>query len=106
MKSKEITIEVKKAVSELVNKSSVSSSSITLGETVTVNGAAAGGEGSYTYSYYVKRASAANWTKKAENTTQTSITLKPSSAESYLTKIDVTDASGKVETKKKWLKPF
>ena len=99
VKSKEIKINVTKAASELVNNASVSSSSITLGETVTVNGAAAGGEGSYTYSYYVKRASAANWTKKAENTAQTSVTLKPSGAEPYLVKVDVKDSAGNVKSK-------
>ena len=83
---------------ELVNNSTADSS-ITLGESITVNGSASGGKAPYTFSYYFKKASDTNWTTKSANTTAASVTIKPGSAVQYQVKVDVADSSGQTATK-------
>jgi len=83
---------------ELVNNSTASSS-ITLGESITVNASATGGTAPYTYSYYYKKASDTSWSTKAANTTAASVTIKPGSAVTYQVKVDVTDSAGTTKSK-------
>ena len=91
-KTAEKTFNVRVQSAALTNKSSVSATSITLGTTITLKGAATGGSGSYTYSYYFKQASASSWTIKGDQyTTSTSVTLKPSVKTTYNIKIVVRD---------------
>jgi len=94
--SKEMTVKVTNALS---NTSTVASSSITLGNSITVKGAATGGTSPYTYSYYFKQASQSEWTTKSANTTATSVTIKPGSAVDYNVKVVVKDKAGKTATK-------
>ena len=80
----------------LTNNSKISSANITLGSTVTMTGAASGGTSPYKYSYYYKKSTVSNWNTKAELTTQTSQSLKPTSSNTYYDiRIVVTDNTGK-----------
>lgn len=81
------------------NNSTVSAASIKLGSSITVKGAATGGTTPYKYSYYFKRASNTGWTAKAKDTTDTSVTIKPSAAVTYNIKVVVTDKNGKSSEK-------
>lgn len=95
--SKIFTVNVKTA---LDNKSTVNSTSVYLGDTIDIKGAASGGEGKYTYSYYFKKASASSWTLKGtENTTETSVSIKPGAATNYNIKVNVKDSEGTVVSK-------
>ncbi len=95
--SKTMTVAVKPGVQ---NNSTVSSASITLGKLITVNGAASGGSGSYTYSYYYKKASQSSWSTKLADTTNTSVTIKPGSAVDYNIKVVAKDSVGRTAEKK------
>jgi len=98
-KSASKTFNVKVNASTLVNNSSLASASITLGNSFTVKGAASGGTGSYTYSYYFKQATQSSWSTKSANTTSTSVSIKPGSAVNYDVKVVVKDSSGKTAEK-------
>ena len=80
----------------LVNKATVSSEKINVGQTVTIKGDASGGKGSYTYEFYYKRANASSWTKFGS---ANSASLKPSSAGEFDVKVVVKDAAGNSEVK-------
>ena len=61
-----------------------------------MTGAASGGTSPYKYSYYYKKSTVSNWNTKAELTTQTSQSLKPTSSNTYYDiRIVVTDNTGK-----------
>ena len=90
------TVKVK---APLTNQSSVASSTITLGNTINITGAASGGTAPYKYSYYFKKSSQSTWTTKTANTTSASVTVKPGSAVEYKVKVTVTDNSGNTEDK-------
>ena len=87
--SKTITVKV---AAKLENTSSVESANIVLGNTINITGAALGGTAPYTYSYYYKQASKTGWNAKAENTTETTTTVKPGSAVDYQIKVVVKDS--------------
>ena len=87
-------ITVNPDANALTNKSTVSSS-ITLGNTIQINGSATGGTAPYTFEYYFKKLSQSAWTKKDVSNTTTSTTVKPGSAVPYSIKVVVTDAAGK-----------
>ena len=85
--------------SDLKNESTVNSETINLGDTITINGAAQGGTGSYKYSYYYKKHSVNNWNEKLVDTENTSTSFKPGSAVTYDVKIVVTDSVGNTAEK-------
>ncbi len=88
------------ASTALKNNSSVSKTSITLGETITLKGAASGGSAPYTYAYYFKQHSANTWTAKGtQYGTETSQTLKPSVKTTYDVKINISDSTGETVEK-------
>lgn len=77
------------------NNSTVSATEITAGTKVTVNGAAAGGTGGYTYTYEQKKATANRWNVLGTaNTTSTSESFTPRAAGTVDVRITVTDSSG------------
>ena len=86
-----------KVVNGLVNNSTISSEVYTVGQAVTVTGAAAGGTGSYTYKFYYSRIDATSWTGFGSGTTAT---LKPSLAGIFDILVEVYDSSGTMESKK------
>lgn len=95
----EKTFSVSVVKAHLANNSKVASTSIKLGNTINITGAASGGSGSYTYSYYFKQSTQSTWTAKLENTTSTSTTVKPGSAVKYDVKVVVKDNQGTSVTK-------
>ena len=96
--TQEKTFTVQVAPAALANKSTVPAS-ITLGNAITLTGAASGGTAPYTYSYYYKKSTATNWNTKLENTTSTSTSFKPGYAVPYDVKIVVKDKTGNTQTK-------
>ena len=83
---------------ELVNKSSLSSSNVTAGKSVTLKGAATGGTGSYTYAFYWKKSSSKTWTLKSAYGKESSVSYNFSTPGTYDVRVDVKDASGNVKT--------
>lgn len=77
------------ATDPVVNNSTVSSTTITLGSSITFKGAASGGSGGYTYTVYNK--SGSSWTKIGSGT---SVTYTPTAAGTYTFKETVTDSDG------------
>lgn len=83
----------------LVNNSKVSATSVTLGKSVTLTGAASGGTSPYQYAFFVKKSSASGYsTLKGYSTTSTA-TFTPATATTYNVKIKVKDSAGTVKEK-------
>ena len=87
------------APSALVNNSTMSATSITLGNTVTLKGAATGGTSPYTYQMVYKKANDSSWTTAQNFSSNTSVSIKPASATNYDVCIKVKDKTGTVEKK-------
>lgn len=83
----------------LANNSSVAQSSVTLGQSITIKGSAAGGTSPYTYAYYYKRSSSTKWTLKKDYSTTTSVSFKPQSAGTYNICVRAKDSKGSVAKK-------
>ena len=84
----------------LSNKSSVSSTDVTLGETVTLNAAAEGGKPEYTYALMYKKSSSSAWTKiGTKYGTASTGSFKPGKAVPYDVMINVKDSTGKIKSK-------
>ncbi len=93
-------IDVNKTAAALVNNSKVSDSSVNVGKTVTLTGAASGGTGGYKYAFYFRKGNETNWTLKGTEFSSTSTaTLTPGTAASYEVLIKVKDSSGTVRSK-------
>ncbi|MBR2176721.1 MAG: hypothetical protein IJ861_07245 [Clostridia bacterium] len=75
----------------LSNNTTVSKTNFTVGEAVTIKGAATGGTGTYTYEFYYKRSTATSWTKFGSATTAT---FKPSSTGTFDIRVYVKDSKG------------
>ena len=100
MTSKNLDVEITETPkTPLVNNSTVSATELTAGSRLYITGAAEGGEAPYTYSYYFKKVSAHNWSTLAENTTETSASVKLRYAVDYSIKIVATDSEGTSEEK-------
>ena len=93
---KYFTVEV---TGPLTNNSTVSATSITLGKTVTLKGAATGGKSPYKYAYYYKQNSQEKWTIAKDYSTTTSVTITPAKATTYEVCIKVKDNKGTEEKK-------
>ena len=83
----------------LQNNAKLSATTITLGNTVTVTGAATGGYGSYQYALEYKLGSATTWTSAVALSTNTNMTFKPTKAGSYSLRVTVKDAKNKAAYK-------
>ncbi len=93
-------ITVTASVSDLVNNSKVSTTNLTLGDTLTITGGASGGTSPYKYAFYYKRSTATAWTTiGTAYGTATTAYLKPLAAVSYDVKVIVKDNAGKTATK-------
>jgi|GEM_PF-61500 len=98
--SKDLTVTVNKASSStLTNKSTVSATTITLGKSVTVTGAASGGTTPYQYSVYYKKASSTKYTKVSSYSTTAKTTVTPAAATAYDIRVKVKDAAGTIVSK-------
>ena len=83
----------------IVNTSDYDSPVFKVGDTITIVGSATGGTAPYTYDFYIKRGTAANWSSREPDQGDNVINLRPTSATSYQVKIDVTDSEGTTASK-------
>ena len=93
-----VTVKDTQATTSLTNKSTLPTS-VTLGNAVTLKGAASGGSAPYKYTYQYKKSSASSWNTLASKTTETSKSFTPGYAVPYDLKVTVTDAAGKTSAK-------
>ena len=92
---------VKVVVPELENTSSISSTQLYNGDTLTITGAADGGTGSYKYAYYYKQSKNLQWRAiGTEFGTAATATFKPTTATDYDILVKVQDSSNTVSEKK------
>ena len=99
-KTKSFDISVGDAVSALVNNSTISATSISLGKSVTLTGKASGGAGSYKYAFQYKKSTSSSWsTSGTAYGTATTATITPSAAATYNVRVMVKDKYGTVVTK-------
>ena len=84
---------------EVNNTSTVSATTINLGESVTLKGAASGGTGSFQYTYCYKLKSATTWTAIKGYSTTTSVAFKPKAAGTYDLCVKIKDSAGTVAKK-------
>ena len=87
------------ASAPLANKGTISTTSIKLGETVTLKGSATGGKTPYTYAFLYKKTSDTKWTVKQDFKANATVDIKPAVATTYDMCIKVKDAGGTVEKK-------
>ena len=104
----DICVKVKDSEGEVVNKyftlkvelnelkdlSTLSADKVVVGEEVTVHAAAKGGIGSYTYGVYYKQTSQSKWTTAQDFSTNSVVTLKPSTATTYDICVKIKDEEG------------
>ena len=104
----DICVKVKDSEGEVVNKyftlkvelnelkdlSTLSADKVVVGEEVTVNAAAKGGIGSYTYGVYYKQTSQSKWTTVQDFSTNATVTFKPTTATTYDVCIKIKDEEG------------
>lgn len=83
----------------VVNNSSVNSEKLSVGSRVYITGAAEGGSGDFTYSYYYKCKIGKKWVTLSENTTETTAVVTPGLTETYYFRTTVTDSNGFSSTK-------
>ncbi len=84
------------AAPKLENKTTVTKTEFSVGESITVKGAAEGGSGTYTYEFYYKRDGVNQWTRFDKNGTGT---FKPGSAGTFTIRTYVKDSSGHASVK-------
>ncbi len=94
-----ITVKTKSSATALENNSTLSSTNITLGSSVTANAKATGGTGTYTYAVYYKQTSQTSWTTAQNFGTNATVTFKPAKAVTYDVCVKVKDSSGTIEKK-------
>ncbi len=83
----------------LTNISTVDKSSIYCGESVTVNAAAFGGSGDYSYSYYFKKSDSDGWITKMKDTAESCVTIKPTAITDYDIRVVIRDSNGDKDEK-------
>ena len=83
----------------LTNSSVLSSTSITLGNTVTATCKATGGSGYYNYAVYYKRTSQTSWTTAQNFASNAKVTFKPAAATTYDVCVKVKDSDGTIVKK-------
>ena len=81
---------------KLTSTSTISATTITKGQTVTVYGVAVGGKSPYTYAVYYKKAADTKWTTKQDFAANDTVTIKPAAATDYDVCIKIKDAEGTV----------
>ena len=75
----------------LLNNSTLSAETISLGETITANAVAEGGSGSYQYAVYYKKTSDTKWTTGQNYASNNTVTVKPAKATTYDVCVKVKD---------------
>ncbi len=97
VEKKYFKLEVKNA--PLANKSTISATATTLGASVTVKGAATGGQAPYQYAVLCKKTSDSQWTVKQNYSDNATVAFKPAKATTYNVCIKVKDNTGAIEKK-------
>ena len=87
------------AVRELKNDSFMSADSIKEGNKVVLNGAASGGNGTYSYGYYVQSPGSGKWQTLKDFSSAKSYSFKPAKAGTYNVCIKVKDSTGTITKK-------
>ena len=91
------TIKVEKAdTTKLTNKTTVASTNIDLGSTVTFKTSATGGKSPYTYALFFKKTSDTSWKTINSYQSATSLTYKPTEAGTYDACVKVKDGDGTI----------
>ena len=88
-----------KSYTALSNTSTISSTSISKGKSVTLTCASTGGYGTKTYAVYYKPTSSSTWTKVRDYATGTKVTVTPKSATTYTVRVKAKDGKGTVKNK-------
>ena len=83
----------------LVNESEILTASPIVGTKLSVQGAASGGAGDYTYAFYYRKSTKTEWYQMAEPYTTTRAAFKPTIAAKYDVKVIAKDANGNTEEK-------
>ena len=98
--TKEFKLSVVERLDPLVNNSTLSAESITLGESVKVTASATGGKTTYKYAYYYRRVGTEKWTiSGTEFGTAKTATIKPAKAVDYEVKVVVKDSKDQTAEK-------
>ena len=92
-KSDEIYKTFNAAGTVISNSSSISTTSLYLGGSVTLKGVAANGSGSYQYAYYYRKSGTSAWSTIKGFSTSTSASFKPSETGTYEICIKVKDST-------------
>ena len=87
------------APAALANTSTLSKTSISLGDSLTVTAKATGGKAPYTYGVYYKKASSEKWTTAQSYKSNATISFKPGTAVKYDVCVKVKDSAGKIAKK-------
>ena len=95
----EVSVVPLTAVNELTNNSTISSTLISKGESVTVNAKASGGKGGYTYAVLYKKKAEKDWTVRQGYKDNNAIIVKPAKDTDYDVCAKVKDSSGTVAKK-------
>ena len=93
------TVTVKEPVPALVNNSSVSSTSITFGNSVTISGKASGGTSPYTYKFEAKHSTSSSYYVIKDFSSTATTSWLPGKTGTYTIRITVKDKSGKTAAK-------
>ena len=81
---------------QIKNESTISSSAITLGESVTLTGKVSDSTGVYTYGFYYKKSDASKWSVLRGYGSGNTFQFKPSSVGDYTVSIRAKDNTGKI----------
>ena len=87
------------ALTPLTNNSTISKTTITLGESVIAAGKASGGKTPYLYGVYYKKTTSTTWTTAQSYKSNAKVTITPKAAVPYDVCVKVKDATGKIEKK-------
>ena len=96
---KYFTVKVTKPATALTNNSTISATSIKLGSSVKMTAKATGGTAPYTYKYYCRPSTSADYIALTGSTKATTFTHKPARAITYNYAVKVADSKGATKTK-------
>ena len=94
-----VTVNKPAVVSDLANTSKISATSITLGSSATVTCSSTGGTGTKQYYVGIKKSDASSFTDLQQYSTNTTCTVKPTTAGTYTVRVTAKDGSGKLSRK-------
>ena len=95
----EVDVVPLNAVQKLTNNSTISSTLISKGETLTVNAQAGGGQGGYTYAVLYRKKTDKDWTVRQGYKDNATIIVKPAKDTDYDVCVKVKDISGTIAKK-------